>query len=404
MATMIVDIDLANGPRPVSVPTAYRSALLLLRWRGRPLGQLRWEPVEDCRIAAADLWLAASRALGERLAAAALDELLDWPAEGPSVGTPLPSCSVVVCTRDRTDDLRRCLDSICSASSGLGAEVIVVDNAPRHDGTARLVEGYPVRYVREPRPGLNWARGRGARVASGEVVIYMDDDVVVDRGWIDAMRRPFADPRVAGVTGLVMPAELETEAQEQFERFVGFGRGFEYREFSAGNTDPVQAAPVGAGASMAFRRKLILGLGLFDVELDCGTPALSGGDQYAFYRLLSLGHVLVYNPHALSWHRHRRHLDELRSQLHDYSVGVCCWLLRSLLVHGEGTALSACFGWFLGHHLCQIWLGLRRHEDAQPLSLTLAEVRGVLAAPFALLASLLRERPAAWPSVGTPSR
>lgn len=391
MATKICDVDLADGPRSLTVPAPYRTALLLLRWRGRPVGQVRME-ANGGLLPALDVWRKATEAAGDRLVRAILADLMPQDAPPTISGPPaLPTGSVVVCTRDRPEDLRRFLDSVCPVA-GRDVEVIVVDNAPPDDRTARVAADYPVRYVCEPRKGLNWARGKGARTATGKVVIYTDDDVVVDRGWIDAMRRPFADPGVAAVTGLVVPIELETTAQEQFERFVGFGRGFDRREFSIGMMSPISASRVGAGASMAVRRDLVLGLGLFDVELDCGTAARSSGDHYAFYRLLSLGYRLVYNPEALSWHRHRRGHAELSSQLFDYSVGVYCWLLRALVFHREDETFSVGSRWFLGHHVRQLGMGLIRHPDAQPLSLTLAEVRGVLIAPFAFLASLRQEK------------
>ena len=98
------------------------------------------------------------------------------------VGT-LPLVTVAVCTRDRTDDLARCLDSL-SCLDYPALEVLVVDNAPSSNATERLVRTrYPNwRYVCEPRPGLNWARNRAIIESSGEIIAYTDDDVVVDPG------------------------------------------------------------------------------------------------------------------------------------------------------------------------------------------------------------------------------
>ena len=58
--------------------------------------------------------------------------------------------------------------------------------------------GYPqVRYVCEPRPGLNWARNRAIAEARGEIIAYTDDDVVVDRGWVRALAGvPELDDRI----------------------------------------------------------------------------------------------------------------------------------------------------------------------------------------------------------------
>jgi len=123
----------------------------------------------------------------------------------------------------------------CVRPIGPRISVLVVDNDPSDDRTARLSKGFPVRYVLEPRRGLNWARTRGAEEASGEIVVFIDDDAISGNGWLDAILEPFANPEVAAVTGLVMPAELEYDAQEQFERYCGFARGFRRREYTRGD-------------------------------------------------------------------------------------------------------------------------------------------------------------------------
>jgi GT2 family glycosyltransferase len=303
----------------------------------------------------------------------------------------MPSSTVAVCTRDRPEDLRRCLDSIC-ASAGRETQVLVVDNAPSDEAASRVAAGYPVSYIREEQPGLNWARARAVREARGDVILFTDDDVVVDPGWIDAMRGPFTDASVGAVTGLLMPLELDTPAQWLFEAYGGFSRGFRRLEFSASNTVPAAAGRVGAGASMAFRRTLAETMGFFEVELDCGTATRSGGDAYAFYRVLRSGHRIVYTPAAVAWHRHRRDMEQLRSTLFGYSVGVYAFLLRCLHEHGDLHALSVGWQWFRGHHLREISRALRRQPGRLPLDLLMAEVRGCLAAPYVYISSRRRER------------
>jgi glycosyltransferase involved in cell wall biosynthesis len=273
-----------------------------------------------------------------------------------------------------------------------GAEVLVVDNAPSDNRTRRLMDDYPFGYALEPRPGQNWARARGAMLATGQIVAYTDDDAVADPGWLDGLLRPFADPAIAAASGLVMPSELDTPAQALFEEHARFGRGFAPRIFSLQTLHPAAAANAGTGANMAFRRALVLRHGLFTVELDGGTAARSGGDTYAFYRLLSLGHRVAYVPEALVWHRHRRTLPELRATLYGYSLGtLVCWL-RCLIDHGETEVLGACAWWLTHHHLPNVWRALRRRPGALPLSLALAEWQGCLAAPSAYLATRRAER------------
>lgn len=378
MATAVLDLDFADGPPEVDELEAYRSAFVLVRWRGRPLGRI-WVDVKGGRIERAALWSAAAQAHSHAVARAYVEELLPLEQRPPARNGALAPCSVIICTRNRTEDLERCLDSLRSAVAA-DVEIIVVDNAPSDDRTQELAARYPVRYVREMRPGLNWARSRGAREARGEILIYTDDDVVASPGWVDQMREPFAAPYISAVTGLVMPFELATEAQEWFEHNIGFARGFERREHTRHTLRPIAAANVGAGASMAFRRALVIEGGLFEIELDGGTAAQSGGDTYAFYRLLRDGGCILYNPQAVTWHKHRRDAAALHRMLYGYSVGTYVYLLRCLVDHRDFEAIYAGWWWLRYHILRQLWHTLRRRPGAVPLRLAAAELQGCFAA------------------------
>lgn len=378
-----------------------RSVLALLRLNGLPIGVLRIA-CPNGRLARSQVTEAIDQdhALRERLA---YHSLRGWLLSGtPPQPRQLPSWSVIVCTRNRPAELRRCLDSLLAAASAPAlppGELLVVDNAPSGPETARLAASYPVHYLREDRPGLNWARSRGAAAASGEIVLYLDDDVVVDKAWIEAMLEPFDSPRTAAVTGLVLPLELETPAQELFEAYGGFGRGFEQRTFDYTNIAPPAAGYVGAGASMALRRELVVQLGLFDHELDCGTVTESGGDAYAFYQLLSAGYQIVYSPAALSWHAHRRDYAGLRRTIAGYSVGGFAMLTRCLLDHGDLQALGVALSWLWSDHIEQLARWLFRTEDALPFGLVLAQFAGVPKGIWAHFAARQRERSYAQPKL-----
>ena len=245
--------------------------------------------------------------------------------------------------------------------------------------------------LREERQGLNWARSRGAKEARGEIVIYTDDDVVVDPNWIDAMRRPFMDPGISAASGLILPRELETPAQEYFENHFSFCLGFEHREFKIPYIMPVMNGDVGVGASMAIRRKIINELRLFDMEMDCGTVAKSGGDTHAFYLLLSHGYRMVYNPDAVCWHRHRREMAELKRTLFGYGVGFFVHLLRCLIQHGEIEAIYA--GYLIySYWLGKLWRSLRGDPLEPPGELLIQFVKGSLSAPRAYMISRQREQ------------
>jgi len=214
-------------------------------------------------------------------------------------------------------------------------EILLVDNAPSDDSTRDLAGQWPeVRYVREPRPGLNFARNRALREARGEILAFLDDDVIADRHWLAGLADAWAANRdAAAFTGLVLPMELETEAQILFEQRGGFRRGFDrirYGPILPGNSlYPGGAGSFGAGANMAFRTAVLRQMGGFDEALDTGAPVPGGGDLDAFYRIIRAGHVLVYEPRFLVFHQHRREMADLRSQYRrSWGFGFMCYLTK----------------------------------------------------------------------------
>jgi GT2 family glycosyltransferase len=247
---------------------------------------------------------------------------------GPS---PLPSTvSVVVCTRDRAEALERCLASF-GAQTRKPDEVIVVDNASRGPETREVTLAAGATYIREDRPGLDIARNTGLLAARSEVVAYTDDDTELHPRWLEALVEAFTEDHVVAVTGLVLPAELDTQPQWLFERDWGFGKGYVTRNFGPAFYEATRrrgcpAWDVGAGANMAFRASVVHMVGLFDERLDVGAAGCSGDSEY-WYRILAAGGTCRYVPAAIVFHHHRRDFPGLSSQLFHYMRGHAAALL-----------------------------------------------------------------------------
>ncbi|MDG4767415.1 glycosyltransferase family A protein [Solwaraspora sp. WMMD406] len=314
-----------------------------------------------------------------------------------------PHITVVVCTRERPAGLARTLDSLL-AQRYPRFRVLVVDNAPVSDATARVVAdvaGRPVSvdYVREPRPGLSHARNRAIRATAGEIVAWIDDDEVADPDWLAEIARALADhPHSDAVTGAIAPAELVTDAQLWFEQYGGHskGRGFTPDVFSpatAHRQSPLYPLPpFGAGGNMVFRPGVLERVGGFDTALGAGTPAMGSEDTLALMQVLVAGGTVAYQPSALVWHHHRRDLAGLRKQLVGYGTGLTAaytsLLLREPRLLGPllrlvPTALRDILG--DGDRLA----GLR---DDFPRDLIGANRRGLLTGPIAYLRSRLADR------------
>src|SRR5215475_13788837 len=98
-------------------------------------------------------------------------------------GKTLPSCSVIVCTRNRAEHLKQCLQAIRSLCYP-NVDVIVVDNASDSDEAKSIADAWSARYIREPVIGLSRSRNRGARYSESEIVAFIDDDAVPNKDWL----------------------------------------------------------------------------------------------------------------------------------------------------------------------------------------------------------------------------
>jgi hypothetical protein len=143
---------------------------------------------------------------------------------------------------------------------------------------------------------------------------------------------------VSCVTGLILPAELETRAQVLVEEAGGYARGFARRSFTAGMADagplfPFTAGRFGSGANMAFRTSWLTTRGGFDAATGAGTPAKGGDDLTAFLQVITDGGTLVYEPTAILRHWHRRDYEGMRRQAYGYGVGLGAYLTASVRAH-----------------------------------------------------------------------
>lgn len=385
MPTKVLDLEYERIPDRISGLDGYQQALVLIRIAGRPVERV-YLPVLDGIISGSDLRSVIARNAGNAFWQYWFGEILSSPIEEHSNFHP-PSATIAVCTRDRAEDLLHCLEAICRLFDSK-QDILVVDSCSMNDATKRIVEKYPrVRYVREEHPGLNRARNRALREARHDIVAFLDDDAIPDKDWLYALTQNFFHPYVACVTGLTMPVELETPAQEYFEEHTPFSRGFERKVFEWNNTFHIGAGEVGAGTNMALRRSVLGKVGPFDEALDAGTPTRSGGDTEMFSRLLSAGYRIIYEPRALNWHRHRRSWKELRRTMYGYGVGVYSFWMRKLLIDKEWISVLVIAHWFLSSQLPRLIRSLFHIKNAPAFDIVSLEILGSFAGPWLFLLS-----------------
>lgn len=380
MSYALVDAEVTAIP-DITLAPDQRGFALLLRRGGRPV-HFSLHATDAARVTGAEVWALVGSTAGAELLAHAIRDELAPPAAPHRAGL-----TVAVCTHDRVELLALCLQSLVRARAGappdLEVDLLVVDNNPPDDATRRLVAATDgVRYATEPRPGLDFARNRAIAEARGEFLAFLDDDVVVDAGWFAGYCEAIDEnPDTGAVTGLVLPAELETDAQVMFERRGGFRRGMHKLRYQGdrlpGNAVyPTGAGMFGAGCNMVVRRELLEAIGGFDEALDTGPPLPGGGDLDIFHRVLRSGHALVYEPGMLVFHRHRRDREALRRQYWSWGDGLMAYVAKTYDADPAQRAKLRALGlWWFGYAVRQTGKGIRGRR-AGSTDLAVAELVG----------------------------
>jgi hypothetical protein len=206
----------------------------------------------------------------------------------PGTSATLPRASIVVPTRRRLDYLRVALNSIAPQAASAGAELLVVDDAGPSEEARALAGRFGARYEPHKRPlGLNVARNTGVERSTGELVVFVDDDVEVCDGWLAALLGAARmHPTVDVFTGPIL-ARLEGSPPHSCGR-----EGPPITALDLGPDDiPTRFA---WGANMAIRRSALERVGPFDVSLE------HGGDEQEWQERLAGEYASEDGGHALA--------------------------------------------------------------------------------------------------------
>jgi len=140
-----------------------------------------------------------------------------------------PDVSVIIATKDRAGYLERALGSLAQQQNAPPFEIVVVDNGssdrtPQVVARANETSNVAVRYEREPEPNRGKARNRAIAVATGEIVVFCDDDVQAPANWIAA----HANAHVAGEPAVVNGPILNVPSYQDRPkpRFTNYSRAF----------------------------------------------------------------------------------------------------------------------------------------------------------------------------------
>jgi len=217
--------------------------------------------------------------------------------------------SVALCTHNQRDRLQRTLrDLTLLVRPDSPWELLIVDNAST-DGTAQLAAATDwrtpdlnVRVVREEQLGLSNARNRAIREATGDYIIFMDDDETPHPQWLSAYERVILaqQPDALGGRIEVMFEDGERPAWLQDE-LMGFLGRLDHGAVARPMVEP--ATPI-FGGNFAFRRDVFARVGSFDAALGRkGTANIGGEDTELYRRMIGMGCNIWWVPEAIIHHR-----------------------------------------------------------------------------------------------------
>lgn len=219
-----------------------------------------------------------------------------------------PKISVVICSYNRQDYIIEAIDSLYKQTIPRSDyEVIVVDNNSRDNTTAVVNEyisthpDYNIQFMNEPEQGASWARNTGARHANSPLLVFMDDDAVAEKEFLQNILRFFdSHADATGLGGRIIPRYIPAEPKWMSHYVSALVGNFDYSDtltvFADGRF-PLES-------NMAVRKEDFDAIRGFNTSLPGvkGTLRIGGEGKDFFYRLMALNKKVYYDPSVIVHH------------------------------------------------------------------------------------------------------
>jgi GT2 family glycosyltransferase len=213
-----------------------------------------------------------------------------------SSSPPKPRVSVIIPTRNRTEKLARCLDSVRNSDYG-DVEVVVVDDASENPVSEILSERFPsAHFIRNSeRMLLSYSRNSGAAAASGDYLFFLDDDNILASDTIRLLAETLGKSEHVAVSSPIIfylsrPTTVWTSYISR-SKFPGF---------YTLHTD----IPSGEALTFSFHNSFMVKRKIFDAlhGFDCTNLPIRFGEVDFAHRVHAEGDIAVVNPRAKDWH------------------------------------------------------------------------------------------------------
>ena len=201
--------------------------------------------------------------------------------------------SVIIATHKRPDSIPRLIESLAPQVATGSREIIIAENGT--PAPMQLALGAPpLKHLHEPRAGKCRIQNRAIAQASGEILVFLDDDLIVAARYLDAVEDFFDTHReFAAMKGRILAAEDP-------EKKVGPTAVYLDLPIADHGEDVIEVRGV-LGANMAFRADAIKQVGPFDERLGPGACGHEEETEMS-QRLRRAGFRIGYAPKAMVYH------------------------------------------------------------------------------------------------------
>jgi len=273
--------------------------------------------------------------------------------------------SVIICTRNRYKDVLPCIESI-TIQTHLPDEVLIVDGSDDDQLDIFLkdtpFDALPIRYI-HTEPGLTRQRNIGIEIASGEIIFFFDDDVVLDTEYMEKVVDVYKDKRLSNVGGVqgidlnIKESFLEGKRRLAFYRLFLLNRNDKYAKLlPSGSATHLDLASPGirfakeyirislmSGCMMSFHKKVFN-----DFQFDEDYVEYSHGEDVEFSHRVSKKYNMYFTSYAKAFHNQTqdkkkwyRTEDFVRS-----SIRAHVYLFRKHLRYNPFNYFALIWSWF----------------------------------------------------------
>jgi GT2 family glycosyltransferase len=234
--------------------------------------------------------------------------------------------SLIICTRNRHQQLARCLEALRCIVFDRQWQLIIVDNGST-DQTAAVVGEFSKTanqqtiYLYEAALGKSNALNAALKAACGQILAFTDDDCYPAPDFLNNIWAAFDDPSVGYIGGRILlhdPADFPITIDESITP-----RTFPARSFVCAGC--IQ------GANMAFRQRILLDIGGFDPLFGPGALFQAAEEAEVIGRASAIGWKGEYHPEVVVWHHHGRKAADAATIWRRYAIGRGAFHMKILL-------------------------------------------------------------------------